>query len=315
MHIASVCIVGGSGFVGAALADQLASRGIAVRVVTRSRPRAMPLAVLPTVEIMVGNPHRPADLARAFDGVDAVVNLVGILHESGGQTFRACHVELPRAIAQACRSAGVQHLVHMSALGADAQGPSDYQRSKGEGEAAMRSAAGTLPVTVFRPSVIFGEGDRFLNLFATLVRTFPVIALARSGARFQPVWVEDVARAFAGALGNPRAFGNTYELGGPTVYTLEELVRFVAATLGVKRRIVALPGALGTLQAVVLEHLPGKLMTRDNLRSMQVDNVCAGPFPGLFGFRPSALEAVVPQYMAASTARSRYPRYRHHAGR
>ena len=316
MEIASVCIVGGSGFVGSIVADHLCARGLRVRVLTRSRPRAMPLAVLPTVEIMVCNPHEPTDLARAFDGMDAVVNLVGILHEGGGgRGFRANHVELPRTIAEACRRAGVQQLLHMSALGADPAGPSAYQRSKGEGEAAVRAAAGTIPLTIFRPSVIFGEGDRFLNLFATLVRMFPVIPLAAAHARFQPIWVEDVARCFAGSIGNPRAFGAVYELGGPKVYTLEELVRFVAATLGKRRALVRLPAPLGHLHALVLEHLPGALMTRDNLRSMSVDNVCAGPFPDDFGFKPAALEGVVPEYLAGSMARSRYPRYRHYAGR
>jgi uncharacterized protein YbjT (DUF2867 family) len=315
MDISSVCIVGGSGFVGRSLAEQLSSRGLRVRVVTRSRPRAMPIAVLPTVEIEVANPHDPADLARMFENMDAVVNLAGIIHEGGGRTFQSTHVELPRKVAQACRSAGVQHLLHMSALGASGTGPSAYLRSKAEGESAVRAAADPVPVTIFRPSVIFGEGDAFLNLFASLVRLFPVIALAGAEARFQPIWVEDVARCFSHALGNPQAFGATYELGGPRVYTLEELVRYVAGILGRRRAIVRLPAPLGRLQAFLLEHLPGKLMTRDNLRSMSVDNVCAAPFPALFGFEPAALESVVPAYLVGGTSRSRYPRYRHLAGR
>jgi NADH dehydrogenase len=315
MEIASACIVGGSGFVGRSVADQLCARGMRVRVITRSRPRAMPISVLPTAEIEVADPHEPAALARAFENMDAVVNLVGMLHESGGQTFRRSHVELPGKVARACLSAGVQHLLHMSSLGASASGPSAYQRSKAEGEAAVREAAGIVPVTVFRPSVIFGEGDRFLNLFAKLVRWFPVLALARADARFQPIWVEDVARCFADAAGNPRAFGATLELGGPGTYTLRELVRYVAEVVGRDPRIVPLPDAVGTLQAFVLEHLPGKLMTRDNLRSMRVDNVCAGPFPAIFGFQPTAMESVVPAYLASGAARARYSRYRHFAGR
>ena len=315
MDISSVCIVGGSGFVGRAIADHLCAQGVRVRVITRSRPRAMPLAVLPTVELMVADPHDTASLARAFEGMDAVINLVGILHETRGQSFRACHVELPRKVVEACHSAGVQHLLHMSALGASANGPSEYQRSKAAGEEEIRKAAGILPFTIFRPSVIFGQGDRFLNLFATLVRLFPVIPLGGARARFQPIWVEDVARCFADAAGNPRAFGRTFELAGPTTYTLEELVRYVAATLGKRRAIVALPGALAQLQALTLETLPGKLMTRDNLRSMQVDNVSAQPFPEMFGFRPSPLEAVMPEYLVGSASRARYDRYRHHAGR
>jgi uncharacterized protein YbjT (DUF2867 family) len=315
MKISSVCIVGGSGFVGRALADQLAARGMRIRVITRSRPRAMPLAVLPTLDIVVGSAHDPATLARAFAGMDAVVNLVGILHEGGRQDFRACHVELPRKVAEACRKAGVQQLLHMSALGADPNGPSEYQRTKGEGEAAVRAAAGVLPVTIFRPSLIFGEGGGFVDMFARLLRLLPVFPLARAEARFQPVWVEDVARAFAEALGNRAMMGNTYELGGPRVYTMAELVRFVAATLGLKRSVIALPRPLGELQALVLEFFPGKPMTRDNLRSMGVDNVCSQPFPGVLGFQPAAMESIVPEYLSGSAARARYPRYRHFAGR
>lgn len=307
-------MIGGSGFVGSAIADQLASAGKRVRVLTRSRPNAMPLSVLPTVEIAVADVHDPAALRRAFDGMDAVINLCGILHETRRQSFESCHAELPRKVAEAARACGVRHLLHMSALGASVDGPSDYQRSKGRGEAQMRQAAGILPVTVFRPSVIFGAGDRFLNLFASLAR-MPVLPLAGAKVRFQPVWVEDVARCYVAALGDPRTFGQTYELAGPRVYTLAELVELAASTAGRNARIVALPGPLATLQAFTFEHLPGKLMTRDNLRSMSVDNVAAGDFPEIFGFSPSPPEAVVPSYLAPSGSRARYSRYRHFAGR
>ncbi|MEO5691823.1 MAG: complex I NDUFA9 subunit family protein [Usitatibacter sp.] len=315
MKIRNTCIVGGSGFVGAAVAAQLAGRGIKVRVLTRRRPPAMALAVLPTVELMVTNPHHTATLARAFEGMDAVVNLVGILHETGRQSFRGCHVELPTRVAEACRSAGVRHLVHMSALGASESGPSEYLRTKAQGEAAVKDDAGILPVTIFRPSVMFGEDDRFLNMFATLLRLFPLIPLGGAHARFQPVWVNDVARCISECLGESRHFGKVYSLCGPKAYTLEELVRFVGATIGKPRRVWALPGALASLQAFALEHLPGKLMTRDNLRSMSLDNTCPGPFPAVFGFQPSALEAIVPAYLAATLARARYARYRQNAGR
>jgi len=161
--------------------------------------------------------------------------------------------------------------------------------------------------------VIFGEHDRFLNLFAQLAHFFPVIPLARAQARFQPIWVEDVARCCVAALEDSRTFGQVYELGGPRAYALEDLVRFVCETLGVRRSIVALPDGLAQLQALVFERLPGKLITRDNLRSMSVDSVCAGPFPPVFGFAPAGLEVVAPAYLAAHG--SRYDRYRHHAGR
>lgn len=315
MELKNVCILGGTGFVGRAIADQLAARGARIRVVTRSLPRAMPLSVLPTVEIATASPHDPAALERCFQDMDAVVNLVGILHETRRQTFRDCHVELPRKVAQACRASGVRHLLHMSALGASPEGPSEYQRSKAAGEQAVREAGAALPFTIFRPSVVFGEGDRFVNLFARMSRLFPVIPLAGAGARLQPVWVEDVARAFAGAVGNTRCFGQTYELAGPRAYSLEEIVRYAGGLVGRRPRILRLGRALASLQAFTFEHLPGKLMTRDNLKSLSVDNVATQPFPAVFGFQPSALEAVVPEYLAARGTRARYAAYREHARR
>jgi NADH dehydrogenase len=315
MDIASVCIFGGTGFVGHAVADLACARGYRVRVVTRREARARDLTVLPTLEAMVADPFDDNSLARCMDDMDAVINLVGILHPRRRASFDAVHAELPRRIAKAGRNAGVRHFVQMSALGAAPSAPSAYLRSKAAGEAAARQAGAELPVTVFRPSVIFGERDRFLNLFAKLARIFPVIPLASAGARFQPIWVEDVARCLVSSLGNPQTFDQTYELCGPRAYTLEELVRFVAATLGHKRRVVALPGPLASLQAFVFEHLPGHILTRDNLRSMSVDNVCEAAFPAIFGFTPSSLEAVAPEYLVGTSTRARYQRFRNYAGR
>jgi uncharacterized protein YbjT (DUF2867 family) len=315
MRISTVCILGGTGFVGRAIAEELAGRGLRVRVVTRVAARASALRVLPTVEVVAANPHDPAQLRECFDNMDAVINLVGILHQGHGQTFEACHAQLPRKLVEACHASGVRHLLHMSALGAADDAPSDYLRSKAKGEAAVRASAAITPFTIFRPSVIFGEGDRFLGLFAHMVRWFPLVPLAGARARFQPIWVEDVARCFVAALGNPACLNQSYQLCGPKAYTLAELVRFVAASVGRKTRVLALPGALAQMQAFTLEHLPGKLMSRDNLRSMSVDNVCAERFPEVFGFEPSPLEAVVPEYLAATAARARYPNYRHNAGR
>jgi NADH dehydrogenase len=315
MDIQSVCIIGGAGFVGHSVADHAVARGLRVRVVTRSAPRARNLLVLPTLEVMVADPHDEKALERAFDDMDAVVNLAGILHEGGRATFDRVHSELPRKIVKACHASGVQQLLHMSSLGAGPAAPSRYQRSKAAGEAVVREAGAPLAWTIFRPSVIFGERDHFLNLFASLVRVFPVVPLGAARARFQPVWVEDVARAFVGSLGGDEAAGRTIALCGPRAYTLAELVEFVATTLGRHPKIVPLPDAAAALQAFALEHLPGKLMTRDNLASMRVDNVCADPWPPELGFQPSSLEAVVPEYLADTTSRSKYPRYRHFAGR
>ena len=315
MEIHRVCVLGGTGFVGRSVVEQLAEQGLWVRVLTRNREKARSLFVLPTGEVINADVNDDATLAANFDGMDAVVNLVGILNETRGQSFEKVHVALPQRIANACRAAHVPRLLNMSALGASAEGPSEYLKSRGRGEAAVREAAGDVAVTTFRPSVVFGADDAFLNLFAKLVQLFPVIPLAGAKARFQPVWVEDVARAMVAALADPRTFGQTYELGGPKTYTLEQLVTLVIALKGRSRMILPLPHWAAVLQATVFEHLPGKIMTRDNLRSMSVDNVCAGPFPEVFGFKPSSLEAIVPEYLADATQRGRYKYYRNRAGR
>ncbi|MBC8024105.1 MAG: complex I NDUFA9 subunit family protein [Burkholderiales bacterium] len=315
MDIETVCIIGGSGFLGSSIADQACAAGHRVRVVTPSHGRARHLMVLPTLEVMVANVNDDIGLARAMEGMDAVINLAGILHPNRRASFKTVHVDLPRRIGHAARKAGVRRFLHMSALGASPTGPSDYLRSKGEGEATVRQGPSECAWTIFRPAVVFGEHDHFINLFAKLARLSPVIPLAAAQARFQPVWVEDVARCFVGSLGDPRTFSQSYDLCGPRVYTLEELVRFAATAMGLRRRIVRLPASIGKLQAFTFEHLPGRIMTRDNLRSMSVDNVCGGPFPAVFGFAPSAMEAVVPEYLAGSTTRARYNEYRHHAGR
>jgi len=315
VQIESVCILGGTGFVGRATAENLCERGVRVRVVTRREIKSRDLWVLPTVEIAVADPQDEVALAAQFEGMDAVVNLCGILHETRSQGFQSVHVDLPRKAVGACRAAGVRHFVQMSALGASETGPSEYQRSKGRGEAAVRAGAASLPYTILRPSVIFGEGDAFLNTFAGLVALFPFVPLAGAGARFQPIWVEDVARVIAGTLGNPQTFSQAYELCGPRAYTLKELVEYVAAATGRRRAVIALPPWAGRMQAFALEHLPGKMMTRDNLKSMSVDNVCEGPFPAVFGFQPSPIEAVVPDYLAGRNARARYNLFRYRAGR
>jgi NADH dehydrogenase len=315
MRIESACLLGGTGFVGRAIAEQLVERGMRVRVVTRRLARSRALWVLPTVEIGQADPHDEVALAAQLEGMDAVVNLCGILHESGRQRFETVHAELPRKIVGACRAAGVRHLVHVSALGASDAGPSEYLRTKARGEAAIRENAGGLAYTIFRPSVIFGEDDRFLNMFAKLVAIFPVLPLACADSRLQPIWVEDVARSIVGALGDPQAAGKTYELCGPRVYTLRELVAFAAQSTGNRRLVMALPGWAASLQAFVLEHLPGTMLTRDNLKSLSVDNVCSGPYPRDFGFEPAPMEAVVPAYLARRRSRERYNQFRHFAGK
>lgn len=307
---ARVLVLGASGFVGRSVCARLAAAGFAVRALTRERLKSRPLTVIPSLEIFLGSPHDDAGLALALDGMDAVVNLVGILHQSRRESFEKVHVQLPARLARACRAAGVRRLVHVSALHADPGGPSEYLRSRGRGEAALRSEGTGLAITVLKPSVIFGRDDSFLNLFAGLVRPLPVVPLAGAGVRFQPVWVEDVARAVAACLEDARTAGQSYDLCGPQAYPLAEIVRYVARLQGLERVIVPLPGWAAQAQAFVLEHLPGPLMTRDNLASMKLDSVCSCPFPAVFGFAPSAMEAIVPEYMAAAGLRGRYASYR-----
>jgi uncharacterized protein YbjT (DUF2867 family) len=309
MSARRILVLGGSGFVGRSVCARLVRSGREPRVLTRDLAKARPLQVLPSVELARGSPHDPDSLAAALDGVDAVVNLVGILHQSARQPFEKVHVELPARLVRLMGQVGVRRLVHVSALHASASGPSLYLQSRGRGEEAIRAAA-NIDATILKPSVIFGHDDSFLNLFAGLVRPLPIVPLAGASCRFQPVWVEDVARAVDIALDEPATLGQSYDLCGPGVYTLAEIVRFVAGQLGKRRVIIPLPGPVATLQAMVLEHLPGPVMTRDNLRSMRVDSVCGCPFPPVFGFEPAALEAVVPGYLGRQGPHARYDTYR-----
>lgn len=285
-------ILGGAGFLGRHLAAELARRAVEVTVPSRRRERAKHLIVLPTVDVVEADVNAPGVLERLAKGRDAVINLVGILHGN----FERAHVELPRAIVAACRAGGVPRLLHVSALGAAPDAPSEYLRSKARGEEVVLGAAG-LDVTVFRPSVVFGPEDRFLNTFASLARYLPVLALACPQARFQPVYVGDVARAMAEALEEPEARGKRYELCGPREYTLKALVEYACAATGRHRLVLGLPPSLSYLQARLLEWSPGPLMTRDNYYSMQVPNVCAQDCTLPFGLAPTALEAVAPAYL------------------
>jgi NADH dehydrogenase len=308
-----VLVLGGSGFVGRYVVAQLSAAGHFVVVLTRRRAGARHLLLLPTVQVVEGDPYDAAALARQARGMTAAINLVGVLHERGRDTFARAHVELPRTLVAACRSAGVARVVHMSALQARADAPSAYLRSKAEGEAAIVSSG--LASTIFRPSVIYGREDTFLNLFARLARLFPMIPLAGANARFQPVHVADVATCFVRALDDNETIGERYDLCGPKIYTLAELVRYVAETSGHPRPVVALGPALSSLQARVMERLPGSLLTRDNLASMQVDSVCDAGFPERFGIRPAALEATAPEYLAPRAQHSRFDEFRAHGGR
>lgn len=314
-----VLLIGGSGFLGSHVAQLLSQLGHAVTVPTRRRERAKDLLPLPTVDVVEASVHNPADLERLVAGQDAVINLVGILHSRTGKPygrdFAQAHVELPRKIVAACRKAGVKRLLHVSALKAAKDAPSQYLRSKADGEAAVREGEPGITTTIFQPSVIFGPGDKFLNTFAELCRTFPVLPLGCAQARFQPVYVEDVAASVVESISNSDSFGQTYELCGPKVYTLRELVSYAGEVVGHRPSIVGLPKPLANLQAFVLELAPGNMMSRDNVRSMEVDNVCGENCALPFGRAPTPLEAVAPVYLASSFPRARYLSFRSRARR
>lgn len=313
-----IVLIGGSGFVGQAVANQLSAAGVEVLIPTRRYPNAVHLALLPTVNIVEADVHDETRLSQLLAGADGVVNLVGILHSRKGNPFgpdfARAHVELPKKIIAACRQQGIRRLVHIGALGSSAEGPSGYLRSKAAGEAAIRSVGADLDWIILRPSVIFGRDDHFLNLFARLARSFPVLPLAAANARFQPVYVDDVARAVVLSLTTPSAAGHSFDIAGPSVYTLRELVEYVSALVGKPRPIINLPHSLGMLQAALMELAPQPLMSRDNLRSMSVDNVTDGaPLP--FGLSPRALEETAPRWLGSDFSRARYYPFRRHARR
>lgn len=310
----TVCLLGGTGFVGSHLAALLSAHGYRVRIPTRRATRHAALRVLPGVELIEADIHDTAALRAMLQGCSAAVNLVAILNERRAGDFQTVHAKLPRNLVKLCREGGVQRLLHMSALNADAQrGPSHYLRSKGEGENLVHQAEG-VQVTSFRPSVIFGPDDHFFNRFAGLLKLSPwLFPLACPQARFAPVFVGDVAQAMLVALEDPRTVGQRYDLCGPRAYTLTELVEYTARVLELRRCVIGLSRGLSRLQAAVMGHLPGKVFSYDNYLSLQVDAVCADVFPALLGITPASVEALVPQYLGHRDQRGRLDEYRQRA--
>lgn len=312
-------LLGGSGFVGRRLAAALRARGYDVRVPTRNRARARRLLVLPEVELVQADVHDEATLARLLRGCDAAINLVGILNERrrGGSGFERVHVELPAKLARACRATGVERLLHMSALKADAEhGPSRYLRTKGQAEKVVAAeCSGDVAYTIFRPSVIFGPEDSFTNRFAGLLRWLPLLPLPRPEARFAPVFVEDVVAAFMAALDDTRTHAATYELCGPDVYSLIEIVRLLRDLLELRRAIVPLSDGLGRLQARLGELVPGKPLSLDNFASLGVASVCSGGAVPPFGAPSRRLADLVPTYLRGARLPERLARLRQSSGR
>jgi uncharacterized protein YbjT (DUF2867 family) len=313
-----ICVLGGSGFVGKHIIAQLVRQGCRVKVLSRNREKHRDLLVLPTVEVVSADIHHPPVLEQHFQGQDAVVNLVGILNErrDNGSGFHFAHVELAEKVIKACQHNGVKRLLHMSALHANEQGPSYYLRSKGKAQTLVH-AASDMQVTSFCPSVIFGPEDSFFNRFAALLYITPgFLPLACAQARFAPVYVGDVASAFAQSLNNPHTHGQSYNLCGPEMYTLKQLVEYTAQQLGLKRKIIGLGNASSKMMANVFQLMPlFKPLTRDNYRSMQVDSVCDAPFPTIFNIQPKSINEIVPTYLARKAYRQRYDTLRRRARR
>jgi len=304
-QLKEVCVLGGSGFVGSAIVAKLDTAGYSVKVLTRRRDSAKHLFLLPNVQVEECNVSDYHALNSALRGADVVINLLGILHQSRHSTFNAIHHQLPAQLAKICVDLNIKRLIHMSSLKAAKSAPSQY----------LLEFKNQLNITIFQPSVIFGRGDSFINLFAALIKTLPVVMLAKPNAKFQPVWVEDVASCFVASITNDVTYGQTYELAGPKVYTFRELVKTVMNALQVQRPMIGLCDKLSYAQAFMMELMPVKLMSRDNVRSMEIDSVSEQAFPAVFNITPTAMETVIPQYLVDQTPRGAYDRFRRHAAR
>ncbi|NBT75382.1 MAG: complex I NDUFA9 subunit family protein [Betaproteobacteria bacterium] len=314
-----VAILGGSGFIGQALAASLVKNlptgRLAVRVITRAREKCRDLWSLPGIEVVEVDTRQEPALAEALTGAQAVVNLVGVLHSRPGRPwgpeFDEAHVKLPSRLARCMTSLGIRRLIHISALGVSDHAPSMYLRSKAAGEAALRGTI-NLDLTVLRPSVVFGPKDQFLNLFARLQRFLPVVPLATPHARFQPIYVNDLVTAIGACLHKPSTAGRVLECVGPDVLSLYEIVHWAGEYSGHPRPILPLPDGVSWLQALVMEHLPGPpLLSRDNLASATVPNVASGPMdPDLDLPNPVSLHSVAPQFLGEASDRASAGRFR-----
>jgi uncharacterized protein YbjT (DUF2867 family) len=318
MRTQSITVLGGTGFLGTRLVARLIKDGLRVTVLSRDREQHKHLLVLPGLTLENCDVYDQAQLSEHFRGKDVVINLIGILNERGfsGQGFRRAHTELTQGVLLAARSAGVTRLLQVSALKAAVDGPSYYLRSKGEAERLIRESGSALDWTIFQPSVMFGPGDSFLNRFAGLLATIPwIFPLAMPNARFQPVLVDDVIEAILRCLHGGASSRQTYELGGPQIYSLREIVGLVAKITGQRRWITGLPDVAARIQALVMDFVPGRPFSSDNYRSLTIDSVCAEDGFARLGIKPQSMVATARQYLGAHEDNARLSRNRESAGR
>jgi uncharacterized protein YbjT (DUF2867 family) len=318
MRAQSMAVLGGTGFLGTRLVARLVKDGCRVTVLSRDREQHKHLLVLPGLTLENCDVYEEGQLSEHLRGKDVVINLIGILNERGfgGSGFRRAHTELTRGVLQAARSAGVTRLLQVSALKAAVDAPSYYLRSKGDAEQLIRESSSALDWTIFQPSVMFGPGDSFLNRFAGLLGTIPwAFPLAKPNARFQPVSVDDVIEALLRCLHGGASSRQTYELGGPQVYSLREIVDLVAKLTGRRRWIMGLPDPVAQLQAWVSDFVPGRPFSSDNYRSLTIDSVCAEDGFAKLGIKPQSMVATARQYLGALEDNARLSHNRASAGR
>jgi uncharacterized protein YbjT (DUF2867 family) len=318
MRPQSIAVLGGTGFLGTRLVARLIKDGRRVTVLSRDREQHKHLLVLPGLTLENCEVYSPAQLSERFRGKDVVINLVGILNERGfgGSGFRRAHTELTRGVLQAARSAGVTRLLQVSALKAAVDAPSYYLRSKGEAEQLIRETSAALDWTIFQPSVMFGPGDTFLNRFAGLLAAIPLVfPLAKPHAPFQPVFVDDVIEAMLRCLNGGACSRQIYELGGPQIYSLREIVGLVAKLTGHRRWIVGLPDFAARTQALVMDFVPGRPFSSDNYRSLTIDSVCTEDGFARLGIKPQSMVASARQYLGALEDNARLSQNRASTGR
>ena len=308
-------VLGGTGFVGNHLLQQLSRAGWACTVPTRSRARHLSTGLIPGVELVEADVYSVERLTALAFGADAVVNLVGILNEpgSGGKGFDKAHVQLTRTAIEACRAAGVSRLIQMSALNAG-KGRSHYLRTRGAAEALVEDSG--LCWSILQPSVIFGPGDGLFCRFSGLLDLMPAMGLPCAGTRFAPVSVNDVAAAMVKLLADPSLAKRRFTLCGPEVWTLGEIVRYTARQRGQRRLIVPLPGFVSRLVAMFMDFVPGKPFSTDNYLSAQLDSVCSGG-DGLreLGIVPTPVEAIMGPFLRGEGKQMRFDSLRKHARR